>query len=89
MRANPVIPRSLASNPAWVKEESENNQEKEAQLTNKHTKPKHKHVFESKAQNGNVWKCYILTYSIQVIDAVFLVELLTEVFWCISLVKRE
>ena len=32
---------------------------------------------------------YILTYSIQVIDAVFLVELLTEVFRCISLVKRE
>ena len=42
-----------------------------------------------KAQKGNVRKCYFLTYSIQVIDAVFLVELLTEVFRCISLVKRE
>ena len=28
VRASPVIPRSLASNPAWVKEQSENNQEK-------------------------------------------------------------
>ena len=28
MRANPVIPGSLASNPAWVNGESESNQEK-------------------------------------------------------------